>query len=774
MPPAVRPNLTLLLVALGLLGCSTESPDGYFGTTERPHRDSATLYLNNHDEPESLDPGLAGDRISATLLAELFEGLTVLHPESLQPMAGVATRWAKTADNCFFRFSLRPEARWSDGRSVTAADFAYAWQRVLRPETGARMATLLYRLKNGRLFHQGKLHVLRREQALRRAPDAEPEAGPPLAKGTAVRVWLRTPVEIATAIAPVAAPPEGVAVLRFRAAGPDGIDERLVLEPSGATLTAARDGGLRGQRAEVLGAGAEVRCNGQPDRWYRVAVGTERGYLPGCTLAPERATAPWALVELYDDLPRWQKPATRARLEPHQATVGFVPTSALALDPGLLGVRAASERTLEVELAEPTPYFPELVSYPAFFPVRRDLIERFAAAGRPDRWTQPEAIVVNGPYTLESWWFRYQITMKRNPHYYDRDKLAIHRIVWLEVSDSYATMNLYKAAEMDYIGANAALPAAYMHKLARKKDFRRAKVLATTWYDLNVSRAPLGDRRVRQALNLAIDKPQLIDAVTRSGQQPATHFVPDYTGSGYAAQVKLARQAGTDPFAGPEHAFAPERARALLGEAGYPVVREGDRLRAKDMPALEILYGTGPGHHKTAVAIGDMWRRHLGVTVSLRRAEWKVMLQSLRQGRYQIAPVVWRGDYNHPHSWLGTFLSYSDNNWTGWRNAELDELLERAAATADPAQSMILYRRAEALAVAEMPRIPLYFNTKSTLIKPYLKGFFPNTMNVHLVRFMWIDPSWSSHPDNAPAYCPQPLPRPEILPSSPRLFAPSP
>ncbi|MBI4704547.1 MAG: peptide ABC transporter substrate-binding protein [Deltaproteobacteria bacterium] len=510
----------MLLLALASAPACRAAPEeaGYFGTAQRASRDWTTLYVNNYDEPEFLDPGLGADGASATLLYELFEGLVVRHPEDLHPVPGVAIRWERSDDNRIYRFQLRPEARWSDGKPVTAHDFVYAWRRVLTPKTGSRMAALLYPIKNGKPFHQGKI-----------------------------------------------------------------------------------------------------------------------------------------------------------------------------ADPAALGVRALGDLGLEVELERPTPYFLDLVGYQAFFPVRQDVVERFAAQGRPDLWFREGNIVSNGPYELESWKFRYEIAMRRNPYHYDRDKLKIHRIVWMALPEHNATLSLYKTAEIDLVAENVALPAEQMERLGAMKDYWRSVYLATYWYDLNVTKPPLTDVRVRRALDLAIDKRLLVDRVTRSGQVPATHFVPDQTVSGYAELAAADRRAGTDPFAGPGHDFAPERARELLREAGYPIERRGPDWHAAGFPPLEILYNTGEGHRKIAVALQDMWKR---------------------------------------------------------------ALLERAAATADATQGMLLYRRAEERAVAGMCRLPLYFYTKSGLVKPYVKGFYPNALNKHPVRFLWLDPDWRRASGNRPAYEP--------------------
>jgi oligopeptide transport system substrate-binding protein len=723
---------------------------------------------------------------------DLFEGLVVLHPEDLHPVQGVAVRYDKSADNRFFRFHLRPEAKWSDGKPVVAGDFVYAWRRVVTASTGARMATLMYPLKNGRLFHQGKLKATKAAIPLRAKPLAS-EGGRELSTGTALTILRTTPARATS----------GVVVT--------GIDDRPLTFDGSLTRAgkALSSSSKSAEAVDVTGTGPDVKCNGVPDRWYRVRHGDEEGWLPGCALEDD-PKATWALVQTHGR-PTFRPPSTssvaldegqgggdggggeggtgggaqteggeggarahaadeaQAGPQPEPAPErGFVPLDQLVTDPSVVGVRATDDHTLEVELEEPTPYFLELCGYVTYYPVRKDVIERFEAKGRPDLWYRPENIVTNGAYVLTEHKFRYELTFERNPHYHHHDELRTHRIVWLEVPDYNATMNLYETGEIDYIGSNLSLPTAHMDRLSKYEDFDRSVWLATYWYEFNVDEKPVDDVRVRRALNLSVDKQLLIDKVTRGGQQPATHIIPDATGAGYA---KLARTEGDpmgkDLFSGKGWDFDPDLARELLTEAGYPVKPEGDGFKAEGFPPLEILYNTSEGHRAIAVAIQDMWKRHLGISVQLRNEEWKVMLKNLRDGHFQIARFGWVADYNHPHTYLDTFLSYSNNNWTHWGDPRFDHLVEKAASTADPLESMRIYRQAEKRAMEAMPRMPLYFYTKSTLIKPYVKGYYPNAANRHKVQWMWIDPDWRSDRDNRPAYPPEELPSPGTIEASP-------
>jgi oligopeptide transport system substrate-binding protein len=723
-----------LLLSVTVLGCRGGEGE-YFGTTDRLGKSDTTFYTTLLDEPEYLDPGLVSDAGGHSVVMELFDGLASQHPQDLRAIQAGAVRYDRSDDNRIFRFHLRPEAKWSDGRPVVAGDYLYAWRRALAAETGARNATMLYVVKNGQAYHQGKLMVLTAAQRL--APSAGAEGGEELAAGTAVRILATTPLSVA--VAPLDSPLAAEQDLYF---DPATKEVPAKLSKKGGDAASATLG--EPAAADVMELGGKARCNDAEDRWYRLRVGGKDGWLPGCALAEKPKQAKAALVQVHHDLPTFVPGPARA-----PGPTGFVPTAALHRDPNVLGVRATGDLVLEVELDKPTPYFLELTAYPTLYPVRQDVIERFAAEGDPDRWFRPENLVSNGPYVFAEHKFRYELVLERNPHHPDHDALKTHRIVWPIISSAHGVMNLYKAGEIDYIGANQSLPNEFMDRLEKFKDFTRVVYTATYWYEFNVDKPPLDDVRVRQALNMAVDKQQLIDRVVKGDQLPATHFVPPIMGSGYAEVDAADRAAGRDPFE--KGAFDPERARALLVEAGYPLEQKDGGWHCKGFPPLEILYNTYEGHRVIAVALQGMWKEQLGISVQLRNEAWPVFLKNLRDGHFQIARFGWIADYNHPQTFMDVFLSYSNNNWTNWADPRFDALVDRAAAEPDGKRSIELYRQAEKIIVDAMPRMPIYFYTKSTLIKPFVKGYWDNAMNKHGVRYMWVDPAWRTDKENRPA-----------------------
>ena len=132
-----------LAVILCLAGC---------GPTEK----RADLVFINGAEPETLDPAIITGQPEGRIVNALFEGLTAFNPEG-KPMPGVAESWTISPDNRVYTFTLRPNAKWSNGRSVTAQDFVLSWQRTLSPETASGYNYQLFYIKNAEPFADGKI-----------------------------------------------------------------------------------------------------------------------------------------------------------------------------------------------------------------------------------------------------------------------------------------------------------------------------------------------------------------------------------------------------------------------------------------------------------------------------------------------------------------------------------------------------------------------------------------------------------------------------------------
>lgn len=146
-------GLVLLLAATsGVAGCG---PDP---TKAEQAAADGVLLVGNGAEPDTLDPHLLVGIPEANIVSALGEGLVVQDPDRVDAVRpGVAERWSHSPDFRRWTFHLRKNAKWSDGRAVTAADFVYSFRRILSPKLGADGADLLYVIRNARGYNRGEI-----------------------------------------------------------------------------------------------------------------------------------------------------------------------------------------------------------------------------------------------------------------------------------------------------------------------------------------------------------------------------------------------------------------------------------------------------------------------------------------------------------------------------------------------------------------------------------------------------------------------------------------
>jgi oligopeptide transport system substrate-binding protein len=287
----------------------------------------------------------------------------------------------------------------------------------------------------------------------------------------------------------------------------------------------------------------------------------------------------------------------------------------------------------------------------------------------------------------------------------------------LPVSKGNTAFNLYAAGQADLMMDKGLVPPALLAEIKKRDDFHAAPFLGTYFLRYNCAKGPFTDPRVRRAFSLVMDKPSIVERITRAGELPADGFVPPGAG-GYQA---YADGGGRNP----------EAARRVLAEAGFP--------GGEGFPLVTYLYSEGELNEAIAVELQSMWRRELGVNVQLLRQEWKVYLRSLSTLDYDIARSTWVGDYPDPNTFLDMFVTDGGNNRTGWSDPDYDKLIAEAAAETDPVRRHDILRAAEKILVGEeMPVCPLYFYVGIQLYDgKKLGGLEGNVLDEHPLKSMF-------------------------------------
>lgn len=542
--------LVLVLVLGAFAGCANQTEPAPAEDQEQP-KDQAeepapaedkemVLRWNLGSDPKTIDPQLNSASDGGHIINNTFEGLMREVNGKLQP--AMAESYEVSDDGLTYTFKLR-DAKWSDGKPVTAHDFEYAWKRALNPETGSEYAFQMFYIKGGQEYFEGKGKV------------------------------------------------EDVAV------------------------------------------------------------------------------------------------------------------------------KALDDKTLEVTLNAPTPYFLNLTSFYTYMPARKDVVEK-----DPEGWAKnPELAVSNGPFKLAEYSTGDKIVLVKNENYWNVDAVKLDKIVASMIVDQSTQLTAYESGELDAIDE---VPTQEIPRLlAEEPTFQILPLLGTYYYIFNVDKEPTNDVRVRKALALAIDRKAITEQVTKGGQKPATGYVPEGL---FLSDGREFREVAGDYGIDPNKAQV-EEARKLLAEAGYP--------NGEGFPTLELVYNTSENHKAIAEAIQEMWKQNLGINVTLTNQEWAVFQDTRHQGNFSIARAGWLADYADPMTFLDMWTSYSGNNDAQWRwqkyesdtklnpsNKKFDELIEKSKTITGAERDKTLLE-AEKIMMDEMIVMPIYYYTDPTLVKEYVKDW---------------------------------------------------
>jgi oligopeptide transport system substrate-binding protein len=373
-----------------------------------------------------------------------------------------------------------------------------------------------------------------------------------------------------------------------------------------------------------------------------------------------------------------------------------------------VGAKALDEKTLEIVLEGPAPYFPGMLKHYTWFPVPRQAIEKFGTMTQRDTaWARPGNIVCNGPFMLKDWRINHFIAVEKNPHYWDAAKTSLKEIHFFPIDNAESEERVFLDGQL-HVTNTAPLAKVPFYREKKPPYFKQALEMTTEFQRINVTRPPLDNPKFRMALSLGFDRAALVDQVIRSGHLPATGLVPPGTHPDYAPLKKLR--------------FDLAEARRLLAEAGFP---EGRGLRK-----LDLLTNSSGTARTVAEFFQESWRKNLGIEITIRQQEWQVYLDSMRKLDYDIGRAGWVGDYADPFTFLGIFRTGDGNNNTGWGNARFDEMLLAATREMDLAKRLDLMKQGEELLIAESPIIPVFWRMNSHLERLEVRGWLPS-MNSH-------------------------------------------
>ena len=351
-------------------------------------------------------------------------------------------------------------------------------------------------------------------------------------------------------------------------------------------------------------------------------------------------------------------------------------------------------------------------------------------------WARPEMLVCNGPFQLDTWRYKRDLLLTRNPYFHSPEMVELDTIQAVTISDPNTAVLAFEAGEIDWLnGVNVDYQAdMLLEKQRGERDTIHAfPTFGTDFFSFNCRETlndgsvnPFHNAAVRRAVVYATDRESIVQHATRLQEPVVTSIVPPNSLLHYKQVIGLN--------------FDPKKGRAELACAGW-VDRDGDGTVENELgepfPPIDLLYTTNTPRYKwIALALRDQWKQYLGVDVNLRGTDNKFFSTDLRGGNFMIARGRWYGDYGDPTTFLDIFRSDNGNNDRGYVNVCIDESLDAASRETDPIKRLQMLREVERqLFTEEVPMLVICQLIQLYMYDPHeVRGL---TSHPRLVQQLW-------------------------------------
>jgi oligopeptide transport system substrate-binding protein len=391
----------------------------------------------------------------------------------------------------------------------------------------------------------------------------------------------------------------------------------------------------------------------------------------------------------------------------HKPKAGTQPTDGKA---DSVGVTATDDHTVEYHLNRPVPWFDQLLTLQTFFPLRRDVVEKYG-----DDWVKPENIVVSGPFTLAEYAPKDKIVMKHNDNYYKADDVKLDQITFRMIGEPKTAYREFQKGDLDMALNRVGFAAADIDEVKAQDYYVHSPSNETQYLYMNTRNPELADPKVRQAIAIAIDRPSIAKNITKRGDKPMNTIIP----SGLPGFDTISE--GAQEFIGADQAPQVDKAKSLLEEAGWDDKKSLDMYFASDSTSAPDI---------AQEIQSDLGK--IGVKLNLHPTGSDV----LGAVGYGISPVDAKVDMI-AQGWVADYLDAQDYyqlftcdaidgglNSANYCSKDFDQLYGEALKTVDTDARYDLYKQLEAKLTGpdgDMPAAPLYQPTNDMLVQTYVK-----------------------------------------------------
>lgn len=410
---------------------------------------------------------------------------------------------------------------------------------------------------------------------------------------------------------------------------------------------------------------------------------------------------------------------TNSNINTNTATNSTVkPTEQKKIEKPKLGFEATDNYTLKVSLINADKNFPALVAHPIFRPIYGD--------GKDfENGKLNASIVTNGAFRIASIG-QDGITLDRSETFWNRENIELERVRFVPTENAETALQSYRKGDVDAV-TNVDFAPLALKLLEPYDDFHRTIHSALNFYEFNLEKAPFNDRRVREALAIAIERTRLTEGTTEGATKPALNFLPFSDGKDKLTEdIKQAKQ--------------------LLEEAGFP--------NGENFPEIKLVVNRNDIQQRIAKSIKQMWEQNLNLKTSIIVKENNEIDAIVKTGDFDI---LRRGEVfptsDETANLLAIFPPKNEAETVVEEVAEVGTTNENSqigniAPEDNKNLQLLQFTETEQVilteeqAIKELPAIPLYFPTTYSLVKPYIKGFEMNIIDAPSLKNVKIDNDW--------------------------------
>ncbi|TDX49049.1 ABC transporter substrate-binding protein [Orenia marismortui] len=383
------------------------------------------------------------------------------------------------------------------------------------------------------------------------------------------------------------------------------------------------------------------------------------------------------------------------------------------------GLRALDDYTLEITLAKPFTPFLSVLAMENAYVVPKEEVEKYG-----EEFAQHP--VGAGPFKFVEWKHDSKVILEKNEDYYVNGRPYLDKVVYRVIPEGSSAFAEYEQGSI-YQEVDDDLPAGQIKRIMDptgdfSEDFSNIARLGTFYIGLNTQKEPFNNKKVRQAINYAVNKKVLTQVVLNGVVKPAKGILPP-TMPGYNPDLE-------------GYEFNIEKAKKLLAEAGYPDGLPG---------TYELAYNTSKKNQSIVEAIQSNLKQ-IGINITLMNMDWGTYIKKVDNGETQMFRLAWIADYPDPDNFLYV-LFHSDNAGPGgngafYMNSEVDQMLDKARAMKPGKERLALYQKIEKQIVDDAPWIPVYYYTAPILVKPFVHNYVFTAQSALPLTNVWLEPQY--------------------------------